>query len=249
MRLRSRELKDFFIGNLLGDGCIHNGSFTTKSINKDLLFFKAKVIKDNLPNIKYKIIEHKESVDKNGVRRKRYWELYVSPNEYLKKLEREFYPNGVKIIPDKYIRDLSLLGYAIWYADDGTTILVGYNEITGSAKYRRVQFCTDHFSYEEVIKLSKMVEKQFGDLSIIKRKDEEFRIQLKTYNAQNFLISIAPYFLKYFKSLLYKLDMGYRGESLYNRKYVQEEYHNLFVEISAYEEFIDRVKVNKLGMI
>jgi len=240
MKLTSRELKDFFVGNILGDASLHNGSFAVKQISKDLIDFKAKIIKDHLPNAKIKITHYPASCI-SGVNRKEYWNLYVSPNEYFKKLEKEFYPNGTKIVPEKYLRDLSPLGYAIWYADDGTTVLVGLNSSTGSAKSRRVQFCTDCFLIEDTKKLSMVVEKQYGNCKIIKRKVNQHRIQINGKNQQDFIISVAPYFQNYFPSLLYKMDLGYRNESLLNRRYVKEEYHNLYIEMSSHKEFVDRI--------
>jgi hypothetical protein len=240
MKLTSRELKDFFVGNLLGDGCLHNGSFAVNQISKDLIYFKAKIVEEHLPNAKIKITHHDAS-KRDGVNRQEYWSLYVSPMEYFKKLELEFYPNGKKIVPDKYLRKLSDLGYAIWYADDGTTVLVGLNKTTGSARSRRVQFCTDGFPIENTKKLAGVLESDVGNIKIIERKPHQHRIQINGLNAQDFIIRISPYFQKYFPSLLYKMDLGYRGNSLLNRRYVKEEYHNLYIEISTYESFVDRM--------
>lgn len=242
MKLTSRGLKDFFVGNLLGDGYLHNGSFNAKQISLDLIEFKAKIIKENIPNVKLKITKYNGYVDKKGVHHQDYWILYASPHEYFRKLEREFYPNGKKEVPDKYLRGLSPLGYAIWYADDGTTILVGKNSTTGSANSRRVQFCTDNFPVEQTLELSKMVNDEFGNVKIIKRKSYQHRIQINRTNAQDFIIHISEYFIKYFPSLLYKMDLGYRNESLLNRRYVKEEYHNLYIKISAHGSFKDRMK-------
>ena len=52
-------------------------------------------------------------------------------------------------MPKGVISKLTPLGFAMWFADDGTTILVGYNSSTGGAKSRRVQICTDSFTLEE----------------------------------------------------------------------------------------------------
>lgn len=241
MKLSSRELKDFFIGCLLGDAGIHNGAFHTKQISKDLIYFKYNLIRENFPEAKVKVIEYDSYIDKNGVKHQKYWQLYMSPNEYIKKLEKEFYPENKKIVPEKYLRGLSLLAYAIWYADDGTTILVQKNPLTGSAKTRRVQFCTDSFSTEEVSKLQTMISNQFGKTSLVKRKENVFRIQVNGKDSQNFIISISQFFYNYFPSLLYKMDLGYRGKTL-DSKFVSQEYKELYFKISAHSDFIDRMQ-------
>ena len=62
------------------------------------------------------------------------------------------------------------------------------------------------------------------------------------FAAQKFLVDISPYFIKYFPSLLYKLDLGYRDSSLENRLYVSKEYHDLYLKISSHDLFVDRLK-------
>lgn len=252
MKLNSRELKDFFVGMLLGDGNIHNGAFSTKQISKDLIEFKYNIIKSHIPNCKIKIVEYDSYIDKNGTNHQKYWYLYVSPCEYFKKLYKEFYPNNIKIVPLKYTRGLSDLGYAMWYADNGTTILVQYNETSGSARSRRVQFCTDNFTENEVRNLLiPMISARFGSCKAIKRKEDIYRIEIdnnSNYDSQKFIQAIHLYFYNNFPSMLYKMDLGYRNDSLENRKYVSPEYNELYLKISAHSQFVDRIK-NKLAMI
>ena len=57
---------------------------------------------------------------------------------------------------------------------------------------------------------------------------------------------IEEYFYKYFPSLLYKMDMGYRNESLKNRMYVIEEYESLYLKIKTHSSFIDRLSKKEL---
>lgn len=241
LKLSSRELKDFFVGTLLGDAYLHNNSFNCKQISKDLIEFKEDIIKRHIPSCKTKITEYPAYIDKNGASHQVSYVLYVSPHEYFKKLQEEFYPNGKKIIPKKYLRGLSPIGYAMWYADDGTTILIGFNNTTKSARSRRIQFCTDCYTKEEVNDLLQMITNQYGETTILTRKENSYRLQIQTYNSQNFLIDISKYFYKYFPSLLYKIDMGYRNESLLNRRYVREEYYQEYLRISAHPLFIDRL--------
>jgi hypothetical protein len=242
MKLTSRELKDFFVGCLLGDGYLDiSGAFHVKQVSKDLIDFKAMVIQKNLANVELTIKEYEARIDKNGVNHQKYWLLTAKKMEYFKKLRREFYPNGKKIIPKKYVRKLHPIGYAMWYADDGTTILVGKNQATGSARSRRVQFCTDNFELTDVKLFANILEAQFGNVKLVHRKSQQYRLQINGKNAQSFLELIAIYFETYFPSLLYKMDLGYRNQSLFNRCYVNESYHNLYTKMSAHSQFKDRM--------
>ena len=78
------------------------------------------------------------------------------------------------------------------------------------------------------------------NIKIVDRaRKNQVRLQFNT-PYQKFICSISEYFYKYFPSLLYKMDLGYRGESL-NSQYVSEEYKECYLKISAHPEFKDRL--------
>lgn len=242
MKLNHSKLKSFFYGTLLGDSYIHNGIFYCKQVSKDLMYIKYRLLKKHLPNAVVKIKEYDAYTDKNGVHHQKYYQLSVSKCRYVKKLEKIFYPNGVKIYPEHAILKLDDFGFAMWYADDGTTILVQYNENTNSARSRRIQICTDNFTAEEHEKIKQDLEYLGYNIKIIDRaRRGQLRIQINNPR-QDFICNISDYFYKYFPSLLYKMDLGYRGQSLMNRTYVSERYYNTYLKISAHPEFKDRLK-------
>lgn len=240
MKINATELRSFFYGTLLGDSYIHCNTFYCKQISKDLIFFKKKIIEENLPDAKVRVVEHDPYIDKNGVNHQKYYILSASKSEYIKKLSKLFYVNGKKVLP-RVLDKLTPLGYAMWYADDGTTILVQYNSTTGSSKSRRVQFCTDSFSEDDHVYLKEHFE-ALGHKVLIVRRNNLFRLQLNAIGVQQFFLSIGEYFYNYFPSLLYKMDLGYRNESLKKRKYVSEDYENFYLKISAHPIFKDRLK-------
>lgn len=243
MKLNHTELMSFIYGCMLGDSCIHYGSFECKQTNKDLIMFKYKIIKQYIPSCKIKIIRKEAYTDKWGVHHKTTWILRVGACEFFKKIEKKFYVNGKKIIPNDILDKLTPLGYAIWFADDGTTVQVGYNKDSGSANNRRVEICTDRYTLEEVKYLNKFLDSKGYKTTIIDRKkNNQYRIRFKTIYAQHFLLTIEDYFYKYFPSLLYKMDMGYRNDSLDNERYVLKEYKDLYFKIKTHSSFVDRLK-------
>ena len=247
MKLNQSELKSFMVGNLLGDGNLHNGAFITGQINEDLISFKEKIFNQYLGFAGSKITFVPANTDKKGVSRKDTWRLYVSPTDYFKDFEKKWYPDKKKVNLED-IKYLDNLGLAIWFADDGTTVHVGYNTTTGSSAKRRVQFCTDSFSLEEIKALCNILNQKGYETSIITRGVNVYRIQINGKSAQKFMLDISHYFINYFPSLLYKLDLGYRGKSLDNKTYVTPEYKDLFLKINAHPNFKDRIK-EKLEMI
>lgn len=243
--MNSSQLRSFFYGTLLGDSYIHNNIFYCKQISKDLIEFKYNIIKQYLPDSKPKIHTYEAYIDKNGVSHQKYYVLSAH-GEYIKKLYKLFYPNGKKIIPPNVISKLDDLGFAMWYADDGCSILVQYNPLTGSSRSRRVQICTDSFSEEEHNNIIIPEMKQHGFEVSFLRRGELCRLSLKNLKKiQIWFTKIGEYFYNYFPSLLYKLDLGYRNDSLLKRGYVTEEYYNYYIKISAHPLFIDRIKIKE----
>lgn len=239
---KNPKLESFFIGTLLGDSYIHNGVFYCKQISEDLINFKAKFIQENLEDAKVKISLYEEHIDKNGTHHQRSWVLSVI-HPKIKELHKTFYKDGTKVYPNGAISKLDPLGFALWYADDGTTILVQINEQTRSAKNRRVQICTDNFTQEEHLQIKKELEKLGYTIKIVDRKrKDQVRTQINGKSAQKFICMLEESFIN-FPSLLYKLDLGYRDKSLDKRTYVLEEYKNCFVRVSAHPQFLDRVAI------
>lgn len=235
MKINHFKLRSFFIGTLLGDSYIRDGRFYCKQISKDLIYFKEKIIKRYLPGIKVWVDEHREYIDKNGVKHQKYYQLNTSKHKYFIKLENMFYSNGKKIYPKNCIKLLDKLGFAMWYADDGTTIIVQ------KGKSRRVQFCTDGFTKEDNLQIKSDLESLGYNIKIVDRaRCEQTRIQMNT-PYQNFICSISNYFYYHFPSLLYKMDLGYRDKSL-DSNYVTNDYKKCYLKISTHPEFKDRLK-------
>lgn len=187
MKLKSSEYRGFLLGNIIGNSKLDlNGRLTVKSKDRDLILFKYKILKQYC---------NSEIEIKN---RKNHKILVIKSNEYLKKL----YYKSLSI----RLKQLTSLGRAIWFADCGTTILIGKN--TGKIKNRRVIFCTDRYKYEDILIIKNYIDSIYGNSFIIKRKNQ-FRIQLSLEAVNKLFEDILPYFLKYFPNLLYKLDLNY----------------------------------------
>ena len=74
-----------------------------------------------------------------------------------------------------------------------------------------------------------------------RKRGGQLRTQINGKSQQKFLCTIYKYFLQYFPSLSYKMDLGYRGNSLNNETYVTKEYKKCFELVSAHPKFIDRL--------
>lgn len=176
--MKNSKLESFFIGTLLGDSYIYHNVFGCKQISKDLIEFKANFIREHLPDAEVTIKEHDSYIDKHGVNHQKFYLLEVK-HPKMKELYNYFYPNGKKIYPNEAIMKLDKIGFAMWYADDGTTILVQIGQgCNNGARARRVQICTDNFTPEENQTIKSELESLGYEIKLIDRKrNDQFRIQ------------------------------------------------------------------------
>lgn len=241
MKMNSTDYRSFIFGCILGDGSLKHGTFYTSQTDEDLIRFKEKVFNRNC-NTNVTVTKHRYKNKKDV------YGLYVSSNEYLKKLCNRYCRQLISThrvnVTSDLLHKLTPLGIAIWFADDGTTILVG--KTSEKIKSRRVQFCTDRYSYDEVLTIQSYFKKRYGGCSLIKRKDGVYRVQLSLDGAMKMFLEIQNYFIKYFPSLLYKLDLGYRnvtanGFSHSGFEAVKNYISNTYNIISSYPQFRDRL--------
>jgi hypothetical protein len=242
LKLKSSELKAFIHGTMLGDSKIErNGKvFSSKQISKDLIDFKYQIMLDHFGE---KAVSYK-TTPAHFCGKWNHQELFEVrvKHEYFKKMFPKFYNGERKFLSMDQLKPLTNLGLALWFADDGTTILLGRK--SGKIKNRRVLLCTECYNYEEHLIIQKYFRLFHGyDVRIVGRdngdgKKGKFRISFTLLDAQDFLTKIGPYFIKYFPSLLYKLDMGYRD---FNSTRITKNYSEFFNEcVKTHSSFIDR---------
>lgn len=226
--MNSSQLKGYLTGLILGDGYIDKGvtkrAFTIKSINLDFI----NRIEETLSNTTNFNITVKQfpSSERNGVKRKAYSELRVNAHPYFAKKYHHFYNDYRKrIITSESLSWLNPEGLANWYMSDGYITLVGKTK--GVIKDRRVELCTDRYSYDDVMKIKKFFEDSFGyKIHIVDRKrNNQYRIRISLKNAQNFFLMIRPYVTD---SFLYKLNLKYDEKPIW----MSEEYFSLMKDIS-----------------
>lgn len=257
-QLKSSEFKSFIYGTLLGDSSIHNKShrrFDCGQIKEDLVLYKKDLIETQLTNCvtNYKVQNY---LQKDGRKRQPLYRLTIQ-HDYFRKIRKRFYKNGIKRVDIDILNALDSRGLAVWFADDGTTNFIGLEKYKAGKisrlNNRRVEICTDGFLKEDVVIIQKYFNTLLNtdDTKIINRDYKDlnndnptgYRIRLANHAIQPFFMMIKNEFIKNYPSLLYKLDLGFRNESLDWRRYVSEDYQNLYEEISAHPEFIDRLEI------
>lgn len=215
--MTSSELKGYLTGLIYGDGFIEGGvtkrGFEIKSINYD---FITKIYDDlsSCSNFTMQIKEHPASF-RSGVNRKKYWSLRISAHPYFAKKYHHFYDDYKhRICSYESMKWLNEIGLANWYMSDGYVCLVG--KTSGIIRSRRVDICTDRYSKETVVRLIKMLDKNFGiKSSLIKRKKQDknaYRIRIMMESYEDFFNIIRPHITA---SMQYKLYLGYEQQPIW----------------------------------
>lgn len=117
-------------------------------------------------------------------------------------LDKNLYSNsGRKKISLKYLKQLDVLGLAIWWMDDGCLSIHKGN--------RYGKLCTECFNYEEHILLKKYFKDIWGiDVNIKIEKGKYYFLHFNVHALRK-LISIIYKYVTMVPSMIYKIDLNY----------------------------------------
>ena len=177
------------IGSLLGDGSIipkgTNCIFTQQhSIVQDnyVRYLEKLCIKENL-EVKFIQIKVKDSfINNRKLKNNGQSRIYSKVNQTFNIYRKEWYPKGKKIIPNS-INQLTSLGLAIWFMDDGC-----FHKET-----KNYYFSTDGFCYKDVLKLIKMLKQNFNISASAHKRKENYVIYIKAISREIFKSLVKPY--------------------------------------------------------
>lgn len=211
--MKSSELKGFLTGLIIGDGTIDKGvtkrAFRIKSINKEFIDTITREINSCTNFQTY--IKYTPQHFSCGCNHKDSWEFVIKAHPYFNKIFHKFYDDYRNRIISKYIsKYITPYGIALWYMSDGYVCLVGKTK--GIISNRRVDFCTDRYTYSDVEKLQKMMINKFNiNCSIIKRGNF-YRLRILMSSYETFFNLIYPYIIP---SMRYKLYLGYEQQPIW----------------------------------
>lgn len=223
--ISSRQM-EIIMGSLLGDGCLksNRGISSYLSISHTI---KQKEYTDWL----YSELENIcLSPPKQYISKGKYITYYFmsEARKDLQNLRDKIYtPN--KSISQWWLDQISELGLAIWYMDDGSLIYVNKNK-------SMFNFATNSFSQEENYMLSNMLKERFDILSEVKPYNKKSGIQ---YN-----INISEESFEKFNTLISKYltpDLQYKATGNINKEHLA-----LNIECKIDKNTIDRL-YNKEG--
>ena len=120
----------------------------------------------------------------------------------LGEFKKRFYKKKKKIVPDDLEKDITPLGLAIWYMDDGSI---------KSKKHKGAFLNTQEFKNNEIKKLQRILRKKFGIKSTTRDQTRNQKTKKQIYlggkSGEKFIKLIKPYIIP---SMRYKIPRALR---------------------------------------
>lgn len=203
----SKRQKEILIGSLLGDA--HLEKLYTPELGRLKIehSYKQKDYVDWFYKEFRVWVRSKPKSKRKKVWNKIYWNygFLTYGHGLLGKFQEKFYRRRKKIVPNDLEKDITPLGLAVWYMDDGSI---------KSRRHKGLFLNTQGFTKNGVQKLQRMLKNRFG-LSSSTRKDEKGeQIYLGGESAEKFIGIIKPYIIP---SMEYKIPRALRLTKLPKR--------------------------------
>lgn len=215
----SQEQKQLILGSLLGDAYCNR--------QRQLIRFSQCEKQKEYLEYKYSFFNSDEI---NRIYQRNYKEGYISysfefPNRKHKYdilysyIGKKLYSNnGRKKISPSYLNDLTSLGLAFWWMDDGS--------LCNSKGNRWGKLCTECYNYEEHILLKKYFKEKWNiDVKITKEKDKYYFINFNATSLRKLIAIIYKHVLEV-PCMIYKIDMNYKNK----------------IELEGFQEIYDCIK-------
>lgn len=230
--MKSSQLDGFFIGCVLGDGCIRTyGSFNFCNTKKPLVDLVEKAIKDST---EFKTGRRfAKGKFRRGYQESDMFSVEVhGQREYFNKLRKLLYADDRRrIISDKALSKLNIHSLAIWYMSDGCR--AAYGRKNGEVFKRKISLSTHAFSYEDNKKIALWFEHNLGIKPTINKQGKYWFINFPLKEAQKFIALIFPYMIPEF---YYKIDLLYPDGD----KRMTPEYLEIYDKITEYRSDADK---------
>lgn len=217
----SLSQKQIILGGLLGDS----------SFYKEKKYISFSQSKKQLSYIKWKYFmfysdeKHLHSTYNTWNNQKYlryYFNCYLNSNNDLYNfISKNLYSNtGRKKISLKYLKELTPLGLAVWWMDDGCMCLAKRN--------RYGKLSTHCFNYEEHILLQKYFKEKWNIKVAIKQEKECYFLRFNVEELKKLIRIIYPYVLQV-EGMSYKIDLDYKYE-----KCIGDDFKDIYYCIKKY---------------
>lgn len=216
------EKKSILIGMALGDGSIKRGknavnyniSCTHNIKQYDYMIWKMELLKENFQK-NYWVSEKKSKINiQDGYKRKDSYRMFVATlgtHTLTTSIYKEMYNNRVKVVTKEILEQLTPLGIAIWYMDDGN--LAYKRNKDGSICSREVTLHIQGFDYKSQQNIITYFRNTYDIDCRLHKSRDKYKLWMNTTNSIKFLKIIAKY-VNEVECMRYKIDLKYNEKSI-----------------------------------
>lgn len=224
MLLSTADKESFLIGMLLGDGTLRLGK-NAKNYNigcthnpkqYEYLIWKMEILKLNLQK-NYWISKVKSRFTGNAVHKgnvNKVYDMYVSylgTHTLCTKIRKEMYRDNKKFISYKLLQQLTPIGLAVWYMDDGN--LAYKKNKDGSICSREVTLHIQGFDRISQENIKNYFNDILGIDARLHKARDSYKLWMNTSNSIIFLKIVAKY-VNLVPCMRYKIDLKYENKSV-----------------------------------
>ena len=224
MKLSTTDKKSFIIGMLLGDACTrlgknavnYNISCTHNPSQYEYLLWKMEILKENLTKnywLNDKITKFTGKGVNDGNKGKEYL-MHVGTlgtDSLVTKVRKEMYQENLKMAPMSVLHQLTPIGLAVWYMDDGS--LSYRKNPNGSIKSRNVTLHIQGFDYQSQLNIVQYFKEKWGIETKLHKARDKYKLWMNAPNSIKFLKIIAQY-VNQVPCIQYKLDLKYEKKTV-----------------------------------
>lgn len=223
MKLSTLDKKSFIIGMVLGDSHLSKGkkaknyniSCTHNPKQYDYLIWKMEILKDNLgKNYWLSEVESKfTGKAKHKGNENKIYKMYhatLGTHPLVTKVYQEMYFKRVKIVSREILNQLTPVGLAVWYMDDGN--LAYRKNKNGSIKSRNITLHIQGFDEKSQQNIVEYFYEEWGIETKLHKARDKYKLWMNTPNSIKFLKIIAPY-VNLVPIMHYKIDLKYEKKS------------------------------------
>ncbi len=196
----SKRQKEILIGLILGDGHLEKLYTPTLGRLKVEHSYKQKDYVNWLYEEFRNWVRSEPKSKKKNVWNKIYqnYGFLTYGHRLLGEFQEKFYREGKKIVPNDLEKNITPLGLAIWFMDDGSI---------KSKSHKGIFLNTQGFRENSVIKLQQMLQNKFGIKSTTKKDKNGKQIYLGGKSGEKFIALIKPHIIS---SMKYKIPRALR---------------------------------------
>jgi len=224
MKLSTTDKTSFIIGMLLGDGSTRSGksainyniSCTHNPKQYDYLLWKMEILKNNLTK-NYWLNDKTTKFTGKGVYPGNIGKEYLmhvgtlGTHPLVTKVRKEMYENNIKTVPMSVLSQITPIGLAVWYMDDGS--LSYRKNKNGSIKSRNVTLHIQGFDYQSQLNIVQYFQEEWGIETRLHKARDKYKLWMNTPNSIKFLKIVAKY-VTMVPCMRYKLDLKYEKKTV-----------------------------------